>query len=102
MTREEYKTVLLKKGFLFNKIQRGYPSRGEEDVYTHSDYKYNFYVTRIYKDDESVYGFLTTKTNGEILEKIYHSNTEDTFVENKNLYVWIDDAFVELMNRLTP
>ena len=100
MTREDYKTTLIKSGFLLDHVQMGYPSRGEEDVYTHRDYKYNFYVTRIYKDDKSVYGFLTGKNNGEILEDIFPSNTEETLHGNKNLSVWTDEAFIELMDNL--
>lgn len=100
MTRAEYKTVLLKNGFLFDHSQRGFPGRGEEDVYTHPDYKYKFYVTRIDKDNENIYGFLTTKTNGEILDNVYSSNAEDTYESNKTLFVWRDEAFEALMKRL--
>jgi len=100
MTRKEYMGVLISKGFVFEKTQMGYPSRGEQDVFTHSNYKYKFYITRVYKEDESVYGFVTGKINGELLDGIYLHNAEDTFAEDKNYFVWVDKAFIELMKRL--
>ncbi len=84
---------------MFEKTQPGYPGRGKEDVYTHPNYEYKFYVTRVRKDDKSLYGFLTGKKAGELLDNIYSHNIEDTFREGKNLPVWIDDAFVHLMNK---
>jgi hypothetical protein len=51
MTRDEYKKLLLDKGFIFEKTQTAYPSsRGEEDKYIHPDYKYKFYVSRVSLD----------------------------------------------------
>lgn len=100
MTRDEYKTVLLSKGFVFNKTQMGYPSRGEEDVYTHPNYKYKFYVTRVLKDEESTYGFYTGERNGKYFDNIYLRNALDDFRKDKSLQMWIDDAFLELMKRL--
>jgi hypothetical protein len=100
MKREEYKFILLGKGFTFLKTQMGYPSRGEEDVYTHPDYKFNLYITHVSKEDKDKYGFLTGKVNGKQLEDIYPSNFDDSCVPEKGLYVWVDEAFVELMDKL--
>ena len=99
MTRNEYKTILLANGFIFDHTQMGFPGRGEEDVYKHPKFKYKFYVTRISIEDVSMYGFITAKTNGEYLNGIYPQNTEDTFNSNKILYVWKDEGFTELMER---
>ena len=99
MTRDEYNTALLKKGFLFQKTQMGYPGRGEQDVFKHPNYKFKFYVTRIVKGDDSIFGFVTGKVNGEQLDNIYSQNAEDTFAKDKGYFVWVDDAFEELMKR---
>lgn len=101
MTRKEYKAILLSKGFIYEKSQMGYPGRDEQDVYTHPSYKYKFYITRVHKNNESLYGFLTAKTNGRHLESIYPHNEEDDFDRGKGLFVWTDNAFFELMKRLT-
>ncbi len=96
MTREEYKTHLLKKGFVFQKAQKGFPGRGEEGVYTHPNYKYKFYITH---HDKSSYGFYTGKKNGEGLDDICPRNVEDTF-SDKGLLMWADDSFIQLMKHL--
>ncbi len=101
MTRDEYKTVLLSKGFVFEKTQMGYPSRGEEDVYTHPDYTFNFYISHVSKNDKTKYGLVTGKTIGQQLENVCPPNFDDSFAPEKGYYVWVDDAFVELMKRLT-
>lgn len=98
MTRAEYKATLLSKGFKFLKTQKGYPGkRGEDDVYAHPDFKFNFYVTHV---SEDTFGLLTGKTIGEQLENACPPNFEDTFAPQKGYYVWVDDAFVELMKSL--
>lgn len=98
MTREEYKTILLSNGFTFLKTQRGYPSkRGEDDVYTHPDFKFNFYISHVSEDK---YGLLTGKTIGKQLEDICPPNFDDAFAPEKGYYVWVDDAFVDLMKNL--
>jgi hypothetical protein len=102
MKRDEYKAVLLKKGFLFQKTQMGFPGRGEEDVYTHPSYKYKFYVTRFSKDDESLYGFYTGDKNGEYCDSIASRNEVDDFRKDKSLEMWVDNAFIELMKGITP
>jgi hypothetical protein len=100
MNRDEYKSILISKGFKFLKTQMGYPSRrGEDDVYTHSHFKFNFYISHVSKDK---YGLLTGKTIGKQLENICPPNFEDTFAPEKGYYVWVDDAFNKLMNRLDP
>lgn len=100
MTRDEYKTVLLSKGFVHEGTQMGYPGRGEEDKYTLAGYDNQFYITRIRKEDELSYGFVTGKVNGKRLDNIYRHNAIDTFAEDKGLYVWVDEAFMELAERL--
>ncbi len=100
MTRDEYKVVLLRKGFAFQKTQMGYPGRGEEDVYTHPNYRYNFYVTRYDKDNKSLYGFYTGEKNGEDLDDICPRNAADSFGD-KGLLMWADEAFIKLMERFS-
>lgn len=100
MTRDEYKVALLNKGFLFEKTQMGYPGRGEEDVYTHPGYKYKFYVTRLRKGDESLYGFYTGERNGKYLDSICPRNTVDDFRNDKGLHMWVGSAFVSLLKKL--
>lgn len=98
MTRNDYKTILVSKGFVFEKTQKGYPSkRGEDDVYTHPDFKFNFYISHVSEDK---YGLLTGKTIGEQLENVSPPNLEDSFAPEKGYYVWVDDAFVQLMKKL--
>lgn len=79
----------------------GFPGRGEEDVYMHPSYKYKFYVTRIRKDDESVYGFYTGERNGEYFDRIASRNIVDDFRKDKGLEMWVDDAFLDLMKGIT-
>lgn len=100
MTRDEYKTSLLGNGFVFEKTQPGYPGRGDEDVYTHPSYKYKFYVSRVRKGDESLYGFMTGERNGADLDRIYPHNTVDDFRDDKQLPVWLDNAFTGLLSHL--
>lgn len=100
MKRDEYKTALLKKGFVFEKTQLGFPGRGEEDVYTHPSYKYKFYVTRVRKDNKSLYGFYTGDRNGDHLDTLVSRNAVDNFRKDTELHMWADDAFVELMKKL--
>lgn len=97
MTRNEMREILLTKGFKFKKSQNGFPSRGDEDVYTHPDYKYNFYVTRIRKSDPNSYGFFTGDRNAEALTVLVPRNTEDNFRKDKRLEMWSDKTFLELM-----
>lgn len=100
MNREEYKSMLIGKGFVFKKTQKGYPGRGDEDVYSHPSYKYNFYVTRVHKDDQTLYGFYTGEKNGEYLDSICPRNEVDDFRKDKNLHMWSNEVFVELMSKL--
>lgn len=98
MTRDEYKSSLLNKGFTFLKTQKGYPSkRGEDDVYTHPDFKFNFYISHVSEDK---YGLLVGKTIGKELENICPPNFDDSFAPEKGYYVWVDEAFVELVDKL--
>ncbi len=98
MTREEYKTALLSKGFKFERTQKGYPGkRGEDDVYSHPDFKFYFWISQV---SEEKVGLLTGKTIGEQLENVCPPNFEDSFAPEKGYYVWVDSAFTELMKRL--
>ena len=100
MTREDYKKILLSKGFIFKGSQKAWTQhRGEEDKYTHPHYDHYFYVKRISDEDNSPYGLNAQIANGEIFDEIYPHNAEDTF-RDKGQYMWVDKAFVELMKRL--
>lgn len=100
MTREEYKRYLLSKGFTLLKTQNGYPSRGEEDVYTHPCYGNNLYVTHFNKGDKNKYGLVMCKTIGKQLQSIHPSDSVDSYAPKKGLFVWTDAAFVALMQKL--
>ena len=72
MTREEYKAVLLSKGFVFKESQEAWTQhKGEEDKYTHPDYKYYFYVKRTSDKEGSPYGFNAQVANGKIFDDIF-------------------------------
>lgn len=98
MTRNEYRDILTSNGFVFEKTQKGYPGRGEEDVYTHPSYRYKFYVTRVRKSDESTYGFYTGKKNGEYLDGKVSRNAADDFRKDRSMQLWVDIAFVRLIH----
>ncbi len=100
MTRNEYRIALLKKGFTLEKTQKGYPSRGEEDVYKHPAYTYHFYVTRIRKDNQYLYGFYTGDRNAQHLHELCPRNIEDDFRSDKVLKMWTDESFLALMEKL--
>lgn len=95
MTREQYMSILRDNGFIFKRSQIARPGRlGEEDVYIHPSYMYQFYITRT--DTNAPYGFNAQRTAGAVFDKIYpHNATGD-----KDYYFWTDKAFVELMKRL--
>jgi len=101
MTRGEYKTRLLDNGFVFDRTQKGYPARGEEDVYKHPKFKHKFYVTRVHKNDKTLYGFLTGTRNGQQLDAICMHNTIDDFRDDRSLPVWLGESFVKLIERLS-
>ena len=101
MTRDEYKSVLQSKGFVFVESQEAWSQhRGEEDKYTHPSYGNYFYVKRISDDDNSPYGFNAQVYNGKVFDNISSHNVIDTF-RNKQLLMWTDNAFLELMNKLS-
>lgn len=98
MTRDEYKTILLSKGFTYLKTQKGYPSkRGDDDVYSHPDFKFNFYVTRVREDKVAL---LTGKTIGMQFENVCPPNVEDSYAPEKGYYAWTDDTFIKLMSHI--
>jgi hypothetical protein len=102
MTREEYKTVLLSKGFVFVESQEAWSQhRGEEDKYSHPAYRNYFYVKRTSDKEGSPYGFNAQIFNGKIFDEIFPHNAVDTF-RDKGQFMWVDGAFVELMKKLTP
>jgi hypothetical protein len=99
MTRDEYRKLLLEKGFVFEKTQTAYPSsRGEEDKYIHPEYKYKFYVSRVSLDDALLYGFFAGKINAKYFDDVYLHNIDcDDWAGQA---AWTDEVFVELMKRL--
>lgn len=100
MTRDEYKEVLLRKGFVFVESQEAWTQhRGEEDKYSHPAYKDYFYIKRISDEDGSPYGLNAQLRNGKEFDEIYPHNAVDTF-RDKGQYMWVGDAFMELMKRL--
>lgn len=100
MTRDEYKTILLNKGFVFVKTQEAWAQhRGEEDKYAHPAHNNYFYIKRISDDEGSPYGFNAQIRNGKAYDEIFPHNAVDTF-RDKGQLMWVDEAFVELMKRL--
>jgi hypothetical protein len=101
MTREEYKTVLLSKGFKFEKPTMSYPSwRGDEDVYTYKPkYKFKFRVFRMFKDrpDYGLYAGRGSQFRALNALVMHNLNAEGN---DKPLPVWTEDAFVELMEKI--
>lgn len=101
MTREEYKAVLQSKGFVFKESQDAWAQhRGQEDKYAYLLYPNYFYVKRISDEEGSPYGFNALTTNGKVFDAIFPHNAVDTF-RDKGQFMWVDDAFKELMKRLT-
>lgn len=101
MTRENYKAVLVSNGFVFEKTQKGYPGRGDEDVYSHPSYKYKFYVTRYRRSEQSLYGFYTGEKNGETLDSLIPRNVIDDFRNDRSLEMWAGNAFIDLMQKIS-
>lgn len=101
MTRDEYKSILLSRGFKFEKTTLSYPSwRGDEDIYTHKpEYKYTFRVFRILKDKPDYGLYVGVGDQFRALNAIVEHNV-DTVASNKPIPMWAGDAFIELMQRL--
>jgi hypothetical protein len=100
MTREEYEAILVSKRFVFKESQEAWTQhRGQEYKYTHPDYKHYFYLKRVSDKEGSPYGFNAQVVNGKIFDEIFPHNAVDTF-RDKGLFMWVDDAFLELMKRL--
>ena len=100
MTPRDYDRILREKGFIFLRSQEAWTQhRGLESVYTHPKYKHQFYIKRVSDDVNSPFGLNAQKANGKILDKLYPHNAVDTF-RDKGLFMWVDDAFIELMERI--
>jgi hypothetical protein len=100
MTRDEYKFILESKGFVFKESQEAWAQRrGQEDKYTHPDYKNYFYIKRTSDRDGSPYGLNAQKRMGRFLDEISPHNAVDDFRDKGN-FMWVDDAFIELMKHL--
>ena len=97
MTRGAYGATLRSKGFIFEKTQKGFPSRGDEDVYSHPGFRYKFYVTRTSRGNETSYGLYTGSKNGEALDSIQERNESDNFRKDAPLRMWTNEAFESLM-----
>ena len=97
LSRAHYGDILRSKGFKFDKTQQGFPSRGEEDVYSHPDFKCKFYVTRVRKAEKNLYGFYAGSRNGKTLDKLQKRNASDDFRNDTSLEMWVDEAFHALM-----
>lgn len=100
MRRDKYKEILLEKDFILKDSQEAWAQhRGQEYKFTHPDYKRYFYLKRTSDDLGSPYGFNAQVTNGKAFDKIVPHNAVDTF-RGKGLFMWVDEAFVELMDKL--
>lgn len=101
MTREEYQTILLNKGFRFEKTVLSYPSwRGDEDIYTHKpEYKYTFRVFRIFKGKPEYGLYVGTGDQFRALDAIVEHNV-DADSSSRPIPMWTGNSFVELMEGL--
>lgn len=97
MKPDDYKKILLSKGFVLLRSQPAWTQhRGDEYVYTHPNYKFQFYVKRTSDLDGAPWGFNPQFVNGATFENLAPSNAVDIF-RNKNTPMWVDEAFIELM-----
>lgn len=100
MQPNEYEKALLSKGFKHLREQEAWTQhRGEEHIYIHPDYKYQFYIKRTSDLDNAPWGFNPQLVNGSLFEEIAPSNAIDSF-RNKNTPMWVDEAFIKLMDNL--
>lgn len=98
MTRDEYKQVLISKGFKLEKTILAYPGwRGEEDIYTKKPkYKYTFRVFRMFKGKPDYGLYVGIGNQFKSLDAIVEHNLEAEGSKNP-LPMWTDEAFEELM-----
>lgn len=95
MLADDYKDILLSRGFVFIKSQKAYPGKlGEEHVFKHPLYATQFYVTRT--GENQPYGFNPQRTIGEEFDKHHPHNS----VGDKDYPFWTDGAFRALMDKL--
>lgn len=106
MTREKFKSVLLSKGFRFEKTTLSYPGwRGDEDIYTHKpEFKYTFRVFRMYRDKPEFGLYVGVGDQFRYIDRIvsHDVNLEVSAGKDKikTIPMWTYDAFIELMNGL--
>jgi|GEM_PF-1953433 len=100
MTRDEFKDILINKGFKFEKTTLSYPGwRGDEDIYTHKPkYKYTFRVFRIAKDKPDYGLYVGVGDQFRSLDAMVEHNV-NTSVGIKSLPIWTGDVFIELMSQ---
>lgn len=101
MKRDEFKRILLSKGFKYEKTTLSYPSwRGDEDIYTHKPgYKYTFRVFRIFKDKPDYGLYVGVGNQFRAIDATVEHNI-DTEGSNSPIPMWTGDSFVELMKKL--
>jgi hypothetical protein len=102
MNRDEIKTLMLSKGFKFEKTTKSYPGRrGDEDIYTRRpDYKYTFRVSRV---DENSFEYGLYVGIGDQYRQIdalveHDVDAREAWGGDKPLPMWTGDNLVELMN----
>lgn len=104
MTREKFKSILLSKGFKFEKTTLSYPGwRGDEDIYTHKpEFKYTFRVFRMYKDRPDYGLYVGVGAQFRLIDSIVGHDIDLEVSAGKDkiktIPMWTYDAFVELMN----
>ncbi len=98
MTREEYMSVLLSKGFAFEKTTLSYPGwRGDEDIYTKKpEYKYTFRVFRMFKDNPDYGMYAGVGDQYRSLDALAGHNI-DLQGSSGLLPLWTNESFTELM-----
>lgn len=105
MKRDDIKSLMLSKGFTFEKASKAYPGRrGDEDIYTYKpNYKYKFRVSLV-NEDSYDYGLYSGIGNQfRSLNKIieHDINVADIWNSSKPLPMWTGDNLKKLMEHFS-
>ena len=101
MTRDEYKKIMLSKGFIFEKTCLAYPAwRGDEDIYSQKPkLKYTFRIFSMYKGKTEYGLYVGVGQQFRLLDRIVEHDIE---LEGGQgiLPAWSGERFKQLMDCL--
>lgn len=106
MERSEIKTLMLSKGFRFEKETKSYPARrGMEDIYTRKpEYKYTFRVSRV-NETKPYYGlYVGTGKQFMSVDAIIEHDVDVSKIwssSGRALPMWTGDNLRELLNHFS-